>query len=110
MPDARALNAFLASRRQADPERFADLSLAVIKSLGSGEYVATRPGRTVPGHFGLAVSAYTHSTAPNRRFPDLLSQRLVKAALAGWSAPFTDAELEALAAQAVRCDRDGRRA
>lgn len=98
MPDARALNAFLASRRQADPERFADLSLAVIKSLGSGEYVATRPGQTVPGHFGLAVSAYTHSTAPNRRFPDLLSQRLVKAALAGRSAPFTDAELEALAA------------
>ena len=98
VPDALALNAFLARRRRVDPERFADLSLSVVKSLGSGEYVVDRPRQTVPGHFGLAVSDYTHSTAPNRRFPDLISQRLVKAALAGRSTPYADLELDALAA------------
>lgn len=98
VPDAPALNAFLARRRQADPERFTDLSLAVIKLLGSGEYVADRPGQTVPGHFGLAVRDYTHSTAPNRRFPDVINQRLLKAGLAGGSPPYAEAELEALAA------------
>ena len=95
--DAQALNAFLARRRRADPERFPDLSLAVVKSLGKGEYLAEPPGRGSPGHFGLAVSDYTHSTAPNRRFPDLLSHRLLKAALAGRPAPYEEAELESLA-------------
>jgi VacB/RNase II family 3'-5' exoribonuclease len=97
VPDAPALNAFLARRRRVDAERFPDLSLSVVKSLGSGEYVADPPGQTVPGHFGLAVSDYTHSTAPNRRFPDVINQRLVKAALAGRSSPYLEGELEALA-------------
>jgi exoribonuclease-2 len=87
-PDALALNQFLSRRREADPERFADLSLAVIKSLGRGEYLAQQPDRSATGHFGLAVSNYTHSSAPNRRFPDLISQRLVKAVLAGKPSPY----------------------
>ena len=98
VPDAPALNAFLARRRRVDPERFPDLSLSVVKLLGSGEYVADRPGQTVPGHFGLAVRDYTHSTAPNRRFPDVINQRLLKAALAGRSSPYAEGELEDLAA------------
>lgn len=98
VPDALALNTFLARRRRADPGRFPDLSLSVIKLLGSGEYVADRPGETVPGHFALAVSDYTHSTAPNRRFPDVINQRLVKAGLAGRSSPYAAGELEGLAA------------
>jgi VacB/RNase II family 3'-5' exoribonuclease len=97
VPDAIALNAFLAKRRDADPARFPDVSLSVIKLLGAGEYALKVPGTQTPGHFGLAVSDYTHSTAPNRRFPDLLTQRLLKAALAGSSAPYTDAELQELA-------------
>ena len=96
--DALALNAFLARRRRADPERFADLSLAVVKSLGSGEYVAEPAGAPPPGHFGLAVSDYTHSSAPNRRYPDLISQRLIKAALAARRCPYSTETLEALAA------------
>ena len=97
-PDALALNGFLVRRRAADPERFADLSLAVVKSLGSGEYVAQQPGRGVNEHFGLAVSNYTHSSAPNRRFPDLVSQRLVKAVLAERPSPYPYGMLEQLAA------------
>lgn len=97
-PDAIALNAFLIERRQNDPVHFADLSLAVIKCLGTGEYAAERPGQASEGHFGLAVRDYTHSTAPNRRFPDLLTQRLVKAALKNQPAPYSDTELPALAA------------
>ena len=96
-PDARALEAFLGARRRADPARFPDLSLSVVKLLGSGEYVLDPPGGAPDGHFGLAVRDYTHSTAPNRRFPDLITQRLLKAALAGRSAPYTDVELAALA-------------
>jgi VacB/RNase II family 3'-5' exoribonuclease len=97
VPDAIALNAFLAKRRDADPVRFPDVSLSVIKLLGAGEYALKLPGKQTPGHFGLAVSDYTHSTAPNRRFPDLITQRLLKAALAGSAAPYTDAELQELA-------------
>jgi exoribonuclease-2 len=96
-PDAVALNAFLARRRQADPVRFADLSLSVIKLLGSGEYAMEMPGDERGGHFGLAVRDYTHSTAPNRRFPDLLTQRLLKAALAGRASPYGMADLQLLA-------------
>lgn len=97
-PDAVALDAFLKLRRTADPERFADLSLSVIKLLGSGEYSLEIPGQPIQGHFALAVRDYTHSTAPNRRFPDLITQRLLKAAIAGAPMPYTNAELSELAA------------
>ena len=97
-PDSRALNDFLIKRKTADPDHFADLSLAVIKLIGPGEYVLERAGDPAPGHFGLAVQDYTHSTAPNRRFPDIVTQRLVKAMLAGRSNPYSDDELSAVAA------------
>jgi VacB/RNase II family 3'-5' exoribonuclease len=97
-PDSRALGAFLAARRAADPVRFPDLSLAVIKLLGAGEYVVDRPHQDGDGHFGLAVKDYTHSTAPNRRFPDLVTQRLLKAALAGSPVPYAADELDRIAA------------
>jgi exoribonuclease-2 len=95
--DAAALNAFLVRRKQADPVHFADVSLAVLKLMGPGEYVASRPGTAVDGHFGLAAHDYTHSTAPNRRFADLVTQRLLKALLAHQPEPYTDAELDATA-------------
>jgi len=101
-PDSGALNAFLAQRKAADPDTFPDLSITIIKLLGSGEYVVDPPGVEPPGHFGLAVRDYAHSTAPNRRFPDLITQRLVKAVLAGHSAPYSIEELEALAQQCTR--------
>jgi len=97
-PDSKALNDFLLKRKAADPDHFADLSLAVIKLIGPGEYVLERPGDPVSGHFGLAVQDYTHSTAPNRRFADMVTQRLVKAMLAGLSNPYSDDELSAVAA------------
>jgi VacB/RNase II family 3'-5' exoribonuclease len=96
-PDSKALNEFLVARKAADPDHFADLSLAVIKLMGPGEYVLERPGEPEPGHFGLAVQDYTHSTAPNRRFADLVTQRLVKATLAGAVAPYSDEELAGVA-------------
>ena len=96
-PDAAALDKFLESRRCADPQHFPDLSLSVVKMLGSGEYALELPGGDSNGHFGLAVRDYTHSTAPNRRFPDLIAQRLLKAALTGRPAPYSNEELIALA-------------
>ena len=96
-PDSKALNDFLIKRKAANPDHFADLSLAVIKLIGPGEYVLERPGQPAPGHFGLAVQDYTHSTAPNRRFPDVVTQRLVKAMLAGKPNPYSDDELSAIA-------------
>ena len=96
-PDAVALEGFLTRRRTAAPEKFADLSLSVIKLIGRGEYALDRPGGEAPGHFALAVKDYTHSTAPNRRFPDLITQRLLKAALANTSLPYTISELTELA-------------
>jgi VacB/RNase II family 3'-5' exoribonuclease len=96
-PDSKALNDFLLKRKAADPDHFADVSLAVIKLIGPGEYVLERPGDPVQGHFGLAVQDYTHSTAPNRRFPDMVTQRLIKAVLAGEPAPYSDGELSAIA-------------
>jgi exoribonuclease-2 len=96
-PDSKALDAFLVKEKTADPLRFPDLSLAVIKLLGSGEYIAEVPGETPPGHFGLAVKDYAHSTAPNRRYPDLVTQRLLKSAIAGQAAPYSSAELGVLA-------------
>jgi exoribonuclease-2 len=92
------LNDFLQARKAADPDHFPDLSLAVIKLMGPGEYVLERPGEPSPGHFGLAVQNYTHSTAPNRRFADVVTQRLIKSALGGKAAvPYSDDELSAIA-------------
>ncbi len=96
-PNSKALDEFLIQRKTADPLRFPDLSLAVIKLLGAGEYMAELPDDIAPGHFGLAVKDYAHSTAPNRRYPDLITQRLLKAALAGSAWPYSQAELTALA-------------
>jgi exoribonuclease-2 len=100
--DSIALSAFLERRRKAAPDRFADLSTTIIKMIGSGEYVVDPPGTEPPGHFGLAVRDYAHSTAPNRRFPDLITQRLLKAALAGHPAPYAIDELEQLAAHCTK--------
>ena len=105
-PDARALQAFLLKRRAADPERFPDLSLSVVKLLGSGEYGVELPGQPAEGHFGLAVKDYTHSTAPNRRYPDLVTQRLVKAALAGAPCPYSVDELRELARHCTEQEDD----
>jgi exoribonuclease-2 len=96
-PDSKALEEFLTKEKAADPVKFPDLSLAVIKLMGAGEYVAELPGETAPGHFGLAVRDYTHSTAPNRRFTDLITQRMLKAAIGKSSLPYSNDELEALA-------------
>jgi VacB/RNase II family 3'-5' exoribonuclease len=96
-PNGQALAQFLAKRHVQDPGRFPDLSLSVVKLLGRGEYVLELPGQTAEGHFGLAVADYTHSTAPNRRFPDLVTQRLLKAATAGQPVPYSNEELGALA-------------
>jgi len=96
--DARALNDFLVKRQQAAPAQFPDLSLAVVKLLGAGAYVLKRAGQPAEGHFGLAVDDYTHATAPNRRYPDVITQRLLKAALAGRQAPYGDDELRLLGA------------
>ncbi|MBY0507742.1 MAG: RNB domain-containing ribonuclease [Bryobacteraceae bacterium] len=95
-PDSRALATFL-TRRAADPQRFPDLSLSVVKLLGRGEYVLTRSHEEEAGHFGLSVRDYVHSTAPNRRFPDLITHRLLKAALATNRSLYSDEELEQLA-------------
>lgn len=99
-PDSKALEQFLLSQRSADPVRFPDLSLSVIKLLGSGEYVADPPGEEAPGHFGLAVKDYSHSTAPNRRFPDIITQRLLKAALQAKPTPY---DMDALNVLAAHC-------
>lgn len=101
-PDSRALERFLARRHEADPLRFPDLSLVIVKLLGSGEYVVEAPGAEPIGHFGLALRDYTHSTAPNRRYPDLVALRMVKAVLVGVPAPYGLAELGALAAHCTQ--------
>ncbi len=99
-PDSKALEQFLISAILAAPVRFPDLSLSVIKLLGTGEYVVALPGGSVAGHFGLAVRDYTHSTAPYRRYPDLMTQRMLKAAIAGAALPY---QMDELAALAKRC-------
>lgn len=105
-PDSPALAAFLTGRRRVDPESFPELSTAVVKLLGSGEYVVDLPERPAPGHFGLATGDYTHATAPNRRYPDLITHRLLKAALAGRPSPYSPEDLEELARHCTRKEDD----
>jgi exoribonuclease II len=103
-PSSKALEVFLTKRRLADPLRFPDLSLVIVKLMGAGEYALQLAGASPVGHFGLAVREYSHSTAPNRRFADLITQRMLKAAMLGAPAPYSDAELEALA---THCNEQG---
>jgi len=117
-PDPKALSEFLGARRAADPLRFPDLSLSIVKLLGPGEYVLDKPGPSDDqGHFGLAAHDYSHATAPNRRYADRVTQRLVKAAIGKAPAPYTDDELAAIAAHctdrenaANRVERTARKA
>ena len=99
-PDSKALNDFLLEQKKKDPDHFPDLSLTIIKLMGPGEYVLVKPGEESPGHFGLAVQDYTHSTAPNRRFPDMVTQRILKAWIANQSQPYAEGDLNSIA---VRC-------
>lgn len=96
-PDAEALEQFLLRQKKKDLTRFPVLSLSIVKAMGPGEYVLERPGEKPIGHFGLAVKDYAHSTAPNRRYPDLITHRLLKAAMANGKAPYSDDELASLA-------------
>ncbi len=108
-PDSKALNDVLTKVKAADPSRFPDVSLAVVKLMGPGEYVVERPGDTGEGHFGLAVQDYTHSTAPNRRFADVVTQRLIKAKLANGGNPYTDSELEVIAQNCTQKENAARK-
>jgi VacB/RNase II family 3'-5' exoribonuclease len=108
-PSSRALSEFLDRRKRAAPDTFADLSLSVVKLMGPGEYALERPGEPHDGHFGLAVTDYTHSTAPNRRFADLVTQRMIKAALGHGPPAYDDDALAAIAAQCTRKENDARK-
>ena len=108
-PDSGSLSAFLAKRRTADPDHFPDLSLAVVKLMGPGVYMLEKPGEQGEGHFGLAVHDYTHSTAPNRRYADLVTQRLLKAVLSGGNPAYTDEALAAIAEQCTRMEDAARK-
>jgi len=108
-PDSGALAAFMTKRRAADPDRFPDLSLSVVKLMGPGEYTVERPDRPAAGHFGLAVQDYTHSTAPNRRFADLVTQRLLKAVLSRSRPPYSDDALEQIAARCTKMEDAARK-
>lgn len=108
-PDSGALSAFLAAQRQADPDRFPDLSLSIVKLMGPGVYAREKAGEQGAGHFGLAVREYSHSTAPNRRYADLITQRLLKRVLTGGAPAYTDAELEALAEQCTKMENASRK-
>jgi len=109
MPDAQSLATFLIRQRSDDPEHFPDLSLSIIKLIGSGEYVVQRPGEAGDGHFGLGVRDYAHSTAPNRRYPDIIVQRLVKAAISSDPPPYNEAELDAIAEHCNQQERAARK-
>jgi exoribonuclease-2 len=107
--DSKSLSDYLKFIKQKDPLNFADMSLSVLKLLGSGEYVLETPGSTPPGHFGLAVKDYTHSTAPNRRYPDLVTQRLLKSAIAGNPIPYSTEQLEQIASHCTLKEDDVRK-
>jgi VacB/RNase II family 3'-5' exoribonuclease len=108
-PDPRALSDFMQRRRAAEPASYAELSLSILKMLGPGDYMVEAPGLEQEGHFGLAVHDYTHSTAPNRRFPDLVTQRCLKSVTADAPAPYTREELEAIAAHCNEMESASRR-
>ncbi|MFA6210361.1 MAG: RNB domain-containing ribonuclease [Candidatus Obscuribacterales bacterium] len=108
-PDAKALAAFLRRQKEADPDEFSELSLTIVKLLGRGEYVVKVPGEYAPGHFALAVNEYTHSTAPNRRYPDLITQRLLKAVLAGEPSPYSTDELSEIAANCSKMESQAKK-
>ncbi|MGO8759419.1 MAG: RNB domain-containing ribonuclease [Terracidiphilus sp.] len=108
-PDSKALNDFLVAQKQKDPDHFPDLSLAVVKLMGPGEYVLVKPNAPSPGHFGLAVQDYTHSTAPNRRFPDVVTQRLLKAWLAQSAPPYSEDALNAIAQRCTEMEDAARK-
>jgi VacB/RNase II family 3'-5' exoribonuclease len=107
--DSKALNDFLLVQRQKDPDRFPDLSLAVVKLMGPGEYILVKPNQPSPGHFGLAVDDYTHSTAPNRRFPDMVTQRLLKAQFSAQPQPYSESELDAIAQRCTQMEDAARK-
>ena len=107
--DSKALAGFLRARKAADPDRYPELSLSIVKLLGPGQYVVQRGGAPDIGHFGLAVEDYQHSTAPNRRYPDLVTQRLLKAAAAGAPPPYTDDQLAAIAEHCTERENAGRK-
>lgn len=108
-PDSKALNDFLLAQKQKDPDHFPDLSLAIVKLMGPGEYVLVRPNETAPGHFGLAVQDYTHSTAPNRRFPDVVTQRILKAWFTHETQPYSEDQLNAIAARCTLMEDNARK-
>ncbi len=108
-PDSKVLNDFLLLQKQKDPDHFPDLSLAVIKLMGPGEYVLVKPNEVSPGHFGLAVQDYTHSTAPNRRFPDIVAQRILKSLLKNAAQPYSDGDLNAIAQRCTQMEDAARK-
>jgi VacB/RNase II family 3'-5' exoribonuclease len=108
-PDSKALNDFLLAQKQKDPDHFPDLSLTMIKLMGPGEYLLVKPDDPSPGHFGLAVQDYTHSTAPNRRFPDVVTQRLMKALLLKTAQPYSEDELNAIATHCTLMEDNARK-
>jgi exoribonuclease-2 len=108
-PDSKALNDFLLAQKQKDPDHFPDLSLTMIKLMGPGEYVLVKPGEVSPGHFGLAVQDYTHSTAPNRRFPDIVSQRILKAYIAKSPQPYSTDDLTTIATHCTLMEDNARK-
>jgi VacB/RNase II family 3'-5' exoribonuclease len=108
-PNSKALNDFLLEMKQSDPDHFPDISLTVIKLMGPGEYILVKPNQPSPGHFGLAVQDYTHSTAPNRRFPDVVTQRVLKAWLAHGPAPYAEDALNAIATRCTQMEDAARK-